>query len=94
MPLAGDIKYSSDRSIEYWKSKGLDRLFLHAHGLAFDFPESTTMYVKEHAQELADEVTREHIKTYVNDFTQHLGDEGRAAIERLEELAQAAGVLK
>jgi 23S rRNA pseudouridine955/2504/2580 synthase len=36
IPLAGDRKYSNERSIAYWKSQGLDRLFLHAHGLSFD----------------------------------------------------------
>ena len=39
IPLAGDKKYCSERSVAYWKEQGLDRLFLHAHGLAFDFPE-------------------------------------------------------
>jgi 1,4-dihydroxy-6-naphthoate synthase len=59
---------------------------------AFDDPDSTIDYVKAHAQELADEVTREHIKTYVNDFTLNLGEEGRAAIDTLEKMAKAAGV--
>jgi 23S rRNA pseudouridine955/2504/2580 synthase len=40
IPLAGDEKYSSGRSIAYWHSRGLKRLFLHAHALAFDYPES------------------------------------------------------
>ncbi|MDZ8117934.1 1,4-dihydroxy-6-naphthoate synthase [Pontiella agarivorans] len=60
---------------------------------AFDDPESTKDYVKEHAQELADEVTTEHIKTYVNDFTLDLGDEGRAAIEALQKMAKEAGII-
>ncbi|MEA2068065.1 MAG: 1,4-dihydroxy-6-naphthoate synthase [Verrucomicrobiota bacterium] len=60
---------------------------------AFDDPGSTTDYVRVHAQELEDEVTRKHIETYVNDFTLDLGTEGRAAIDKLNELAQAAGVL-
>lgn len=38
-PLAGDSKYSSESSLDYWKTKGLQRLFLHAHGLAFEYPE-------------------------------------------------------
>jgi 23S rRNA pseudouridine955/2504/2580 synthase len=38
-PLAGDSKYSSESSLEYWKANGLQRLFLHAHGLAFEYPE-------------------------------------------------------
>lgn len=61
---------------------------------AFDDPESTKDYVKEHAQELADTVTTEHIKTYVNDFTLDLGDEGRAAIEALQKLAREAGIFR
>lgn len=60
---------------------------------AFDDPDSTTDYVKAHAQELADDVTREHIKTYVNDFTRDLGDDGRAAIDKLQQMAQAAGII-
>ncbi len=61
---------------------------------AFDDPESTKAYVKEHAQELADAVTTEHIKTYVNDFTLDLGDEGLAAIDALQRLAKEAGVIR
>ncbi|VGO19699.1 1,4-dihydroxy-6-naphthoate synthase [Pontiella sulfatireligans] len=59
---------------------------------AFDDSASTTDYVKEHAQELADEVTSEHIKTYVNDFTLNLGEEGRAAIAKLQQMAKTAGI--
>ena len=54
---------------------------------AFDHPGSTTAYVKAHAQELADDVIHKHIKTYVNDFTLDLGDEGRAAINKLKKMA-------
>ncbi len=60
---------------------------------AFDHPDSTTAYVKAHAQELADDVIHEHIKTYVNEFTLDLGEEGRAAITKLQEMAQAAGII-
>jgi len=59
---------------------------------AFDDPASTRDYVKQHAQELADNVTREHIKTYVNDFTLDLGSEGRAAINRLQQMMQKTGI--
>ena len=61
---------------------------------AFVDPDSTTEYVKQHAQELDDAVVRRHIKTYVNDFTLDLGDEGRTAINTLNELAKAAGVFQ
>jgi 1,4-dihydroxy-6-naphthoate synthase len=61
---------------------------------AFNDPESTKDYVKQHAQELADEITTEHIKTYVNDFTLDLGEEGRAAIDVLQQLAKTAGIIR
>lgn len=38
-PLAGDVKYGTAGMLEYWRDRGLERLFLHAHGLAFEFPE-------------------------------------------------------
>ncbi|MEN8254366.1 MAG: 1,4-dihydroxy-6-naphthoate synthase [Verrucomicrobiota bacterium] len=61
---------------------------------AFADPGSTTEYVKAHAQELDDTVIRKHIGTYVNNFTLDLGDEGRAAINKLQEMAEAAGVFQ
>lgn len=82
------------------KSLGAERIAEIEHRLkdsiqtAFDNPDSTRDYVKQHAQELSDEVTSEHIKTYVNDFALDLGDEGRAAIAKLQEMAKAAGVIK
>ncbi len=60
---------------------------------AFADPDSTTEYVKAHAQELDDDVIRRHIETYVNDFTLDLGDEGRAAIEKLKQMAGNAGII-
>jgi len=60
---------------------------------AFSDPDSTNEYVKAHAQELSDAVTREHIRTYVNDFTLDLGPQGRAAIDTLQEMAKGAGII-
>ncbi len=40
-------------------------------------------YVKEHAQELEDDVIDSHISLFVNDFTLSLGEEGREAVRRL-----------
>jgi 23S rRNA pseudouridine955/2504/2580 synthase len=38
LPLAGDDKYSDPESLARWKTRGLNRLFLHAHRLAFSAP--------------------------------------------------------
>ncbi|MCF7817748.1 MAG: 1,4-dihydroxy-6-naphthoate synthase [Kiritimatiellales bacterium] len=61
---------------------------------AFDNPASTAEYVKAHAQELDGDVIRQHIKTYVNHFTLDLGDEGRTAIKKLQDMAKTAGIFK
>jgi 1,4-dihydroxy-6-naphthoate synthase len=61
--------------------------------MAFKDPGSTQDYVKAHAQELEDHVIQRHIKTYVNDFTLDLGMEGRAAIDQLQRMARARGIL-
>jgi len=38
LPLAGDAKYGRQADLKAWRSKGLNRLFLHAHGLRFEYP--------------------------------------------------------
>jgi len=81
------------------KSLGADRIAELEQRLtasiqcAFNDPDATQEYVRAHAQELSDEVTREHIRTYVNDFSLDLGNEGRAAIRKLREMACNAGVI-
>ena len=50
---------------------------------AFDHPLLSRGFVKEHAQELEDEVIDKHIALFVNDYTISLGDEGCKAVERL-----------
>ena len=50
---------------------------------AFDHPEASADFVREHAQELNPDVCRRHIELYVNEFTLDLGDEGAAAIAAL-----------
>jgi 1,4-dihydroxy-6-naphthoate synthase len=85
---------AAKKSLGEKKIAEIERALKTSIQAAFSDPASASDYIKEHAQELADEVTSEHIKTYVNDFTLDLGDEGRAAINKLQELAKAAGVLQ
>jgi 1,4-dihydroxy-6-naphthoate synthase len=40
-------------------------------------------YVREHAQEMSEEVMKKHIHLYVNDFSIKLGDIGNKAVETL-----------
>ena len=43
-------------------------------------------YVKEHSQEMSEDVMRQHIDLYVNNYSLDLGIEGRLAIETLHDV--------
>ena len=43
-------------------------------------------YVKQHSQEMSEDVMRQHIDLYVNNYSLDLGDEGKLAIESLYEV--------
>lgn len=48
-------------------------------------PEASRDFVRAHAQELDDAVTRAHIETFVTAYSENLGDAGREAIRTLVE---------
>jgi 1,4-dihydroxy-6-naphthoate synthase len=56
-------------------------------------PDRPHDFVRRHAQELDPAVQEQHIRLYVNDFTQDLGEAGRAAIDALLARGRAAGLL-
>jgi len=49
--------------------------------------------VRRHAQEMDDDVCRQHIALYVNDFTRNYGPEGEAAIAYLLATAERLGIV-
>lgn len=61
--------------------------YAHAH------PEVVWPTVRRHAQEMDDEVMRQHIRLYVNDFTREYGPEGAAAIGYLLQTAERLGIV-
>jgi 1,4-dihydroxy-6-naphthoate synthase len=50
-------------------------------------------FIKQHAQEMEEKVMRQHIDLYVNDYTTDLGKAGEAAIKKMFEYAQQAGII-
>jgi 1,4-dihydroxy-6-naphthoate synthase len=52
---------------------------------AFDHPEASRAYVREHAQEMSPDVCARHIALYVNEWSLDVGEEGLWAIARLIE---------
>ena len=63
--------------------KKFEKLLSESVRYAFDHPLLSRDFVKEHAQELEDDVIDKHISLFVNDYTVSLGDEGRKAVEKL-----------
>ncbi len=57
---------------------------------ALDHPDEGWDYIREHAQELSEEVCRRHIELYVNDYSRDLGETGRKAIDELIKQGRAS----
>jgi len=55
--------------------------------------EASLPFVRQHAQEMSDEVMYKHIDLYVNQYSVDLGVEGRRAVELLFSRARASGVI-
>ncbi|MBE6198052.1 MAG: 1,4-dihydroxy-6-naphthoate synthase [Rikenellaceae bacterium] len=64
-----------------------DKLLADSVRYAFANPLDSRDFVKQHAQELEDDVIEKHISLFVNDYTISLGEEGRNAVERLVGIA-------
>lgn len=54
---------------------------------AFAHPDSARDFIREHAQEMSEEVMYKHIKLYVNKYSLDLGGEGRKAVQVMFEKA-------
>jgi 1,4-dihydroxy-6-naphthoate synthase len=60
---------------------------------AFANPKSCLNFVKQHAQEMSEEVMYKHIDLYVNKYSIDLGADGKNAIKLLFDKAQELGVI-
>ena len=85
IPLGGiAISQSVKRSV----AVKVDQLIRKSLEYAFaNYPEITD-YVKEHSQEMSEDVMRKHIDLYVNNYSLDLGEEGKKAVKKLLEVYQ------
>jgi 1,4-dihydroxy-6-naphthoate synthase len=82
IPLGGII---ARNDIDASVIKVVDALIKESVQYAFKNSYNTLPdYIKMHSQEMSEEVMRQHINLYVNDFTMDMGDTGRKAIAQLE----------
>ena len=84
IPLGGIVaKKSLDKSI----IKKIDELIRKSveYGFKNNY-EVLSDYVKQHSQEMSEEVMRKHIDLYVNNFSIDLGEAGKNAVLKLMEV--------
>ena len=83
MPLGSIV---ARRTLDAEVIATVERVLRRSIEYAFAHPLASRDYVKAHARELEDDVIDKHIALFVNDFSLSLGDEGRAAMQRLTTL--------
>ena len=71
------------RKIEKSISEKIDKLIRQSLEYAFANYPLITEFVKSHSQEMSEQVMRQHIELYVNNYSLDLGAGGRNAIETL-----------
>jgi 1,4-dihydroxy-6-naphthoate synthase len=89
IPLGGIL---AKRSLGADMIKKIDEVLKQSVQYAFSHRDETKSYIKQHAQELSDDVIDSHIELYVNEFSVDLGDEGEAAVRELISRAEKAGI--
>lgn len=61
----------------------INELVRDSVAFAFENPKSGLDYIRMHAQEMEEAVMYQHIELYVNAYSQHLGVEGRNAVQTM-----------
>ena len=84
IPLGG---IAIRRSVDANTGKQIEGLIRKSIEFAFSNYPSITDYVKQHSQEMSEEVMRQHIELYVNNFSLSLGEDGKKAIKSLYDIA-------
>jgi len=84
IPLGGIVV---KRNLPFRIQKKFERVIRKSVEYAFANRESSSEFVKFHAQKMKKEVVDAHINLYVNEFSISLGEEGRKAVEMFFEKA-------
>jgi len=83
IPLGGII---AKKTIDTAIIQEVDALIKQSIEYAFANYPTVAPYVIEHAQEMSEDVMRQHINLYVNNFSLGLGAEGLQAVEKLTKI--------
>jgi len=85
IPLGG---IAINQSIKRSTAIKVDLLIRKSLDFAFANYPAITDYVKQHSQTMSEDVMRQHIDLYVNNYSLDLGEEGKLAIENLYQVFQ------
>jgi 1,4-dihydroxy-6-naphthoate synthase len=91
LPLGG-LFARRDLSVEV--TRRMIALIRDSLAWARSHPDAALVSMRAHAQEFEDDVLREHVELYVNDYTTDLGDTGINSLRVLHERAHDAGLLE
>jgi 1,4-dihydroxy-6-naphthoate synthase len=90
IPLGGIV---ARRSLGVETIAIIERALRAGVAYARSHPSEAAGYIREHSQEMSDEVCAAHIGLYVNDFSTELGEEGERAIAELLRRAEKSGII-
>ncbi|MEP7164253.1 MAG: 1,4-dihydroxy-6-naphthoate synthase [Ferruginibacter sp.] len=80
IPLGGIV---IKRGIDTRLQQKIDRLIKKSIEYAFSKYPELNDYIRDHSQEMSEDVMRKHIDLYVNDYSIDLGDTGKNAVVKL-----------
>lgn len=83
IPLGGIV---IKRSFDIATQKKIDALIRKSIEYAYTKYPELNDYIRQHSQEMSEEVMRKHIDLYVNNYSIDLGDDGKKAIIKLLEV--------
>ena len=90
IPLGGFV---ASRALPAEVIARVDRILRRSVEFAFANPDASLPFVREHAQEMSEEVMYQHIRLYVNVYSIELGVDGRRAVTLLlEHVAEQAPI--
>jgi len=84
IPLGGIV---ANRRLPLDVQLKINRVLRKSVEFAFANPKSGLEYIRQHAQEMSEEVMYKHIELYVNKYSVELGEDGRKAIKLMFDTA-------
>lgn len=91
LPLGGIL---AKRDLGKDVIKKVDSLIRKSIEYSLSHRDEPKEYMKQHSQELEDQVIEQHINLYVNDYSLDVGKEGLSAVKELFRKAEMKGILK